>query len=227
MTGARSLLLLAGFAFSNVLHAATIYSNFGPGQTYLTIASELVGTLSGLASQVSVGAPFTPATTSVLTAIDFAAVYIGGPNQLNVYLTSGGLPGAPIESFTLTNLANLPTVLTVNSVTHPVLSAGTTYWVVLTANDPVNSDFGWNFNTTGATGAATRLGAGSWVLDQGTTSAFDVQGDAVPEPATFLLVSGSLLLFGMRCRGRRFHETNASHGGMGRSIGPCHQLFSD
>lgn len=204
MTSTRSLLLLAGLGLGSLLRGATIYSNFGPGQTYNTGVSELVGTITGLASQESEAGSFTPATTSILTAIDFAAVYSSGPNQLNVYLTSGALPGAPIESFTFSNIPGGPTVLTATSVTQPVLSAGTTYWVVLVANDPVNSEFGWSFSITGAKGGATRLGAGSWVINNiQNQPAFDVQGNAIPEPATPFLVGASLLFFGMRYGARR------------------------
>lgn len=206
MTGTRSLLLLAGFGFASLLHAAIIYSDFGPGQTYDTSLAADVGTdpNNPIAVQVSTAASFTPAFDSILTGVDFAAYLASGPDQLTVYLTSGALPGAPIESFSVSVPSYPGSVLTLTSVLQPELFAGTTYWIVLEANDPVNSLIGWYGNSIGATpGFLQRFGAGSWFLPGFEPPVFDVQGTSIPEPSTFLLVSVSLLLFGMRRGARR------------------------
>src|SRR5580704_15964799 len=109
---ARVLSLVVGVGFGSLLHGAIVYSDFGPGQSFDTSLSVAVGTYPGLVSQEAVAASFTPASSWVLTAIDFAAGYDHGPNQLSVYLTSGAVPGAPIESFSFTNLTGVASVFT-------------------------------------------------------------------------------------------------------------------
>jgi hypothetical protein len=195
----RILSLVVGAGFASLVHGAIIYSDFGPGQSFDTGFNVAIGTYPGLVSQEAVAASFTPSASWVLTAIDFAAGYDHGPNQLDVYLTSGAVPGAPIESFSFTNLTGVASVFTATSVAQPTLLAGTTYWVVLAANDPVNSGFFWSFNVTGVHGVSLNLAGGPWQsLPSALTTAFDVQGTAIPEPATFSLLGASVLFGTLR-----------------------------
>jgi hypothetical protein len=150
---------------------------------------------------VSSATSFTPATNSILTAIDFAAYLFSGPNQLTVYLTSGALPGAPIESFSVSVPAYPGSVISLTSVLQPELFAGTTYWVVLRPTTR---------STLSSGGMLTRLAPppalfrASWFQETAFAApVFDVQGTAIPEPAAPFLVGASLLLLGMRYGARR------------------------
>jgi hypothetical protein len=93
----KFLSLIVGAGFATLLHGAIIYSDFGPGQSFDTGLSVAIGSYPGLTSQEAAATSFTTSASWVVTAIDFAAVYDHGPNQLNGYLTSGAVPGVPIE----------------------------------------------------------------------------------------------------------------------------------
>ena len=127
---------------------------------------------------------------------------MSGPNVLDVYLmlSIDGLPGQILESFTLVDelsTESLTGLVTINSVVHPDLLAGQTYWVVA-AGEPLTSA-SWQENVYGITGpnvsgpSLTDLMLDS---DQNLTEAVEVLGDTVPEPATWMLVCGALAALG-------------------------------
>jgi hypothetical protein len=190
----RSILLLALSLFgTGALFADTVFSTFGPGQSFLTGGVWMVG---GQPPE-EIAASFVPAQDFTLETIDFAAVFLSGTDsQVDVSLAAGAsAPGAPIESFTVSGLSTIPAVLTVNSASHPQLDAGVTYWIVLSAPDPAATLAGWNQNDQGFVGVSARLDGGAW-FDLGTevlTPAFDVLGipaiPTVPEPSTGPLVT--------------------------------------
>jgi hypothetical protein len=190
----RPILLLAlSFFGTGALFADTVFSTFGPGQSFFTGGVWMVG---GQPPE-EIAASFVPAQDFTLETIDFAAVFLSGTDsQVDVSLAAGpSAPGTPIESFTVSGLSTVSAVLTVNSASHPQLDAGVTYWVVLSALDPAATLAGWNQNDQGFVGVSARLDGGAW-FDLGTevlTPAFDVLGvptiPTVPEPSTWSLVT--------------------------------------
>ena len=184
---ALSLLGAAG------LRADTVFSTFGPGSSFFTGGTWMVGGLP----EDEIAASFVPSHDFTLDTIDFAAALLSGTdNDLRVDFASGpSAPGAPIESFTVTSLTANPSIVTLHSVLHPLLSAGVTYWVVLSAPDPANTLVGWNLNDQGFEGVSSRQDDGTWSAlgNEVPSAAFDVLGTpvnaTVPEPSSVALVA--------------------------------------
>lgn len=127
---------------------------------------------------------------------------------LTLAIDSSGTPGFSLE--TLSGLVFPSTMLvisTVNSSTHPMLSAGSTYWVVL---EPTHPSFGaWYLNGLGILGVSVGGPATgfTWVSDPNTLSpAVELNATAagVPEPATLgLTFAGLVALVFVRRRASR------------------------
>jgi hypothetical protein len=174
-------LILTGPATSAILT-----STFGPGGTFSSDPPYVIG---NAVFQAEIAAPFTPGITAKLEKIRIAVSFSSGVNDFTVYIAPdiGGEPGAPLESFTGLHFDMNPGVLTLNSLSHPRLRAGSPYLVVITAPDLINSQGGWHVNNQGFSGLLARNFFGNfvWVRDTAATPAFDVSGTLVPEPSTF------------------------------------------
>ncbi len=199
-----SLMLIAAIATGTVANSNVLYSTFVPGDPPYSGSGWLVGTDPNLPTQKQqqLAAPFTPAFNATLDSIRFAATYTSGPNQLTVILetSTAGLPSdVQMESFSFAGLSSNSAIYTADSLLHPLLTAGTQYWVVLTADDLLNSRLGWNQNSEGIIDFAFKNSSSpNWSLFDSDTPAFDVNGTptsagAVPEPTTMLLLGSGLL----------------------------------
>jgi hypothetical protein len=174
-----------------------IFSTFGSGDTY-----QLGGYSIGDPNCI-VGNEFTVGVTSsyYLDKIELAVGMHRGSNELDVWLMSdaGRYPSTIIETFHFNGAMgvfgyNNP-LLIAHSILHPVLNAGTDYWLVLSV--PTGDFAGWNcsLGTSGLINA--KQGAGSWhpVGGYGLLGAFRVSGSStlIPEPSTVFLLSVGLL----------------------------------
>jgi hypothetical protein len=183
-----------------------VYDNFGPGQSYNIGGWNVAGPTNpdGPAFEQAVAEPFTPATTVTLDSVLVPIFPVGATNSVIVSLRSdvigpgGAEPGAPLESFTVTGLPAGGTVFELDSISHPILDAGTTYWIAVF---PGTSDgfAAWNENTTGASGISfTFDGGNTWNWDYysstfgNTSAAFEVLGNQVstPEPSSLAMLAG-------------------------------------
>jgi hypothetical protein len=194
---------------------AVIFSNLGPGNSYNGGAGRSLGD-PGDGDYVTLGNAFTVGATSMnLSAIDVAAGLLRGTNQLTIDLDadSGGSPGAVIESFTIKNAmpvfttVSMDNLVTATSVLHPLLTAGTQYWVVLSVPDDGSTWAAWNLNSTGDTGPVVISHDGVMGDPQTITrGAMEILGQSsVPEPSTLVMLGTSgvvLLAFGRGRRGR-------------------------
>lgn len=152
---------------------------------------------------------FTPSVTGTLQSADFALMTAGGAGtyqfqvSANLLADSAGAPGAVIANFDTS--ADLPAgttmVLSLNSTSNPVLSAGTTYWIQIVGISPNSIDeANWEFTNGGSTskmdetlfGLPTPFNGGVAL----TSPAFDINASTasagVPEPATWAFAGSGL-----------------------------------
>jgi hypothetical protein len=170
--------------------AVVTFDTYGPGDTYGTIGYTIG---SGQTS----GDLFAPSFTGNLFEIDLALSNARGSNFVNVQLTAdnNGAPGSVIESYTVvaTNVFSSPgSVVQALSTLHPLLTAGTNYWLLATTDDASLDP--WYFSITGATGLRYSTMSG---VTTDTMAAFRVLSiPQVPEPSTLfagLVLAGAML----------------------------------
>ena len=208
LIGVWLLLFMASEARADTI----VFSNFGPGMTF-NQTQGLAITGSNLFGGVIFAHAFTPSQTVTFSSAQLPMNLVIGPNHFQVLLmtSSGGLPGTIIETITLTDAVPMfpPQIVVANSALHPVLTSGTQYWLVAFAPDP--NTFGiWNlslndFSTPQARGFTSPTGP--WVVANNVPrSAFQINGEPVPEPGTMLLLGTGLAMLGTAIRKRCQNE---------------------
>jgi len=143
------------------------------------------GTGSQLGFQAAEAMAFTPSANATVTRIGLAISYISGDNEVAVSLNadSGGLPGASLASFTVSNLPDLGGCCTteIENVSGIAVTAGTQYWVVVQTTTPDSTTWAaWNENDTNQTTQPfayqnSQQGSG-WFPTEGILGAFGVAG---------------------------------------------------
>ena len=190
--------------------ASVIYSNFGAGSSYDTSQGNLVG--NGFdGNNYAQGDTFTAGANFLFSSVRIALSCVGScTDAFSVTLSrdAGNQPGTALESFTVFAGAlgtlganNLP--ITLNSALTPALTAGTQYWITVSAD--LNDSIDWNLNAGGDSGAEAISvdGGSSWFSPSGNTpGAFEVDGVSpivngiAPEPRSIALVLSAGLVFG-------------------------------
>ena len=215
-----SLLALL-FIGSGLVEADVLYNNFGPGDTFDTTTAYRVANNVPFSSDLSPAMPFTVplGTDYFFQSVEFAAAWINdiepfpGKNFSMALMTdASNMPGSELESFLFIDAVSpfFPdgggVVLSGTSTTNPVLTAGTQYWMMASAEN--GSEAGWNFTLPNITGPFGIYIDGIWEpYDDSILAAFRVTGEPVepiPEPGTLLLLSTGLA--GLAGYGYRFRR---------------------
>jgi uncharacterized protein (TIGR03437 family) len=175
-----------------------LYSNLGPGDAFDLNAGLGFGGLAQ-AEGFSLASPFQPSISAPLTRIELFLGVDGRSTDkpafnVSIMTDSAGRPGDVIETIPVTpNLAftftgvnsNTPQYVTVNSVSHPVLSPDNHYWLALSPTNLLNAGnllIYWSLNSTGATApvVAGRIGNNGWGSTGTTLTAFRISGTGAP-----------------------------------------------
>jgi hypothetical protein len=218
-----TLVLCCGAA-RQVAADVVLFNNYGPGYTYTTRTSWTIGGPNSAVGPFETAGEFTPATTGAVTSVAFGASLVEGTNSVTMAIATdnGGTPGTILESFTFVNqmgnVGSQNSPLTATSVVHPLLTAGTDYFLLgLTSGSDTWA--GWNLNNQGVTGTQvySQDNGTTWTtVDNATLGAFEIFGTgtvavpssalavAAPEPSSALAVGFAALAgLGVWARGRR------------------------
>jgi len=166
-----------------------LFNTFGPGDSYSTSSAWAIDAEYVQGDQFS----FAGTQSYRLYSIEVGAGLLYGENQMTVSLRSdaAGQPGVVLESFAFTGQMgkafelNPPLVGT--SVSQPLLTPGTNYWLIASA--PASTAAVWNKSSPEVSGlhAASYYG-GEWEF-YSTLGAFRINGTpaAAPVPGAALL----------------------------------------
>ncbi len=217
-----------------------LFSNFGPGMIYGDggFIGDAPSSLSR--SPQAQGMMFTPSITAQLSDIILPLLITTGTDQFTVFLDADNndQPGTTLEQINVTPSLSEPQggIVTATSILHPLLVAGTPYWIVVGATSP-NTEGAWYWNSVGDNPAApsgdpsgtndvrSTVGpTGPWIdVAPGSTfpnpggpplvqarDTFEVDGvSSVPEPRTVVLSAIALSALA-RLRARRRARTSKS-----------------
>jgi hypothetical protein len=207
-----TLLALAVCCIISIPAAAdTIYNTFNTGDTYGCCSGWGVSGPDGPNKQVTNAQEFTAGGSAFVTEVDLGISVLQGNGDATaaLYTVGGnGSPGTLLGSWGFTahqNFGDCCAVETINTNGGPMLTQGTDYFMMLSA--PGQNVDVWNDNTTGAKGDVqiSRNNGNTW-SDQGVTilSAFRVEGTAVPEPGTLVMLGSGIVAAAAGLR-RRFN----------------------
>jgi hypothetical protein len=173
-----------------------VFSNLGPGDTFANSAWVVQGfdPPSGRLD-INVAAAFTVGPNAyTLTSADLA-LYRGpgtGPLSVSLMSNSGTLPGSVLLSTSLTTIPESPggpAVVTALFGGGYTLQANTTYWLMADTN--ADTVVYWEQNLLGAKGQAVQFNGDPWVLSDQDTTAFRINGSAVPTAVAVPLPSAA------------------------------------
>ena len=197
-------ILVMTMAFPSVAPASVIFTNFGPGLTYNTMQGNQVGNgLNG--HNYGEASTFVPAVTAAFGSVTVALSCVVGcpaPSTFSIVLSPDNdnlQPGPALETFnfvatTLGGIGNNNPPIVANSVLHPLLQAGTRYWISVVSSS--GFVFEWNLNSTGDTAPQAVRDNGFWSSPSSQLpGAFQVDSAAsTPEPAAALLLASGVML---------------------------------
>lgn len=198
--------LLAAIAAS--AHAGSIlFTNFDSSYTLGGLGVTIGGGSQYGNAGEAYAMQFTLTTSGTVTGLQIAAWCDYAPCALNVSLATdkSGVPDSLLGTVALTGIPIYGGVEQGSMASGPTLTAGTLYWAVVAAQDPVNGLLAWYHTTTSPLAVdAWRLGTGTWtILDNAWAEELEIDGNAapqptgVPEPTSIVSVgSGGLLLLG-------------------------------
>ena len=181
--------------------SVTVFSDFGPGQSYGGSPFNVTGA-SALMGYEAVAVPFTPSASVVLSQVDVAFEMLdplmggGASFTLQILADNGNRPGAILAGLGNLFALSSASVLTAACSSCPSLVSGTQYWLAALPGD-AHTGTGWETNNQNVAGRVAFLMPQyfqSWQVQTGwSLPAFDVVGNpignSVPEPTTGWLLA--------------------------------------
>lgn len=203
------MLFLAGLlCFGQPVFGGTLYSNLGSGSDVYdrNIDAPVYGSASAAGFYETWAFPFTPVASGAVAQLDIPLVHLAGTDSVIVELLAdaSGTPGTVLESWTVTDLADVRTCCTLKTLSGTAsLTAGAPYWITVLPG--ANDTFAyWPLNSTSTVGPLyVDFGSWGYLSDTyNTLGAFEIRDtQAAPEPASFALVAGALaIVAGLRRR---------------------------
>jgi hypothetical protein len=191
-----------GFFCTSPVHGGIVFSDFGPGDAYLSPGGYSIGGASGAFGQVNIqGATFTAALTGTLSEIDAPFNNQGWPGLFNLelYADDGtGKVGALLESFQNVGPATPSSgIFSVYSSLHPLLTAGDAYWLIATPADSSTAVY-WNENSIPIYGTmyVDSNGSANYLADQLLPAFRVIAATSVPEPSSLTMGFISMAVLG-------------------------------
>jgi PEP-CTERM motif len=190
-----------------------VYDSFGPGHDFVSYAYWGVDGASGSGGYVGHAESFVPTLSGNLDTVQVACVQLSsgtGLANFHVAADNGGTPGAMLESF-MNVVAPASSssffLVTMNSITQPLLHAGTTYWLYAEPAENTTA-MGWFVNDQGyRNDYAQESPPGEWTsasVTFGANGVFAVSVTPVPEPSMLtLLAVGAMASLARRRQSRR------------------------
>jgi hypothetical protein len=186
--------MLVGLLAAKATAQTTIYSTFGPGDSYDHVNAWATGLTPDGQSHLTHAAGFTFGGPSGATLFDlsFAAARAAGETSILVEFVSGSPTGSVLESWNV--VGGVGGAYSLSSLLHPVLTSGESYFLRLSSD---LSYWGWFFNDQNQMGLWwDQDGTGFTFSEQEKTPAFAVRAtepsSTVPEPATMTLLATGL-----------------------------------
>lgn len=184
--------------------ASVMYTTHGTPPTFSTDplnAYQIVQGGDPSSTFMAVAESFTPASPFDLGEIDLPIEYVSGTNAVTVEIESGASrPTTLLEAFTPA-AATSADLIKISSVTHPHLSNGTKYWIVVSTTG--NSWVEWFVDPINPRGVSLETqGSGSWTSSAGSTKGSAQVLSAIPEASSAALfaIGVVLLIAGSRRR---------------------------
>lgn len=183
--------VLLALALGAQLNASTVYTTFGPGDTFQNFGDGV-----GQSINMRWADPFTVSWNTQVTGYRVAMNQIGTGTTVLLSLWSGPTePTTLIENnISIGPVTSLNTsIFSASSPTNPHLAPGTTYWLVATVPNPATDIFRWAWSDQSGFSRMSIINGGSWSALAPPGDAFEILG-TVPEPTTGLLCGLGLLL---------------------------------
>ena len=172
----------------------------GSPLTYSCLNANPIGPAEGF---TAMSESFSPAVTALLGQIEVPVDAISGTGNLVVEITSdgGGVPGPTIEESLSAAAPGTASLVTLTSALHPTLTAGTTYWVVVTTSGTLNIN--WFVASDLNLRNADFFSSGTWNPSSSSTKgSVEIDGLA-PEPSSVALAAMGIAFVLIRAMRRR------------------------